>query len=344
MGKKLLLISLALALVLAAVAPATILAKKSRPPRKPAVQYFTAVMTPTAIDDTVIGANWPVRDTAETNVWPIVDLVEGVPTIVGWIVDGRSIYGSVAGDIAGDFTFTYGGVLDTLQSGSIQGIVAIHTGQGVFYLAARGTSEAEVVGVFSFAEIAEWWGGAGGGLALGVFFAEIYNNAALALIPDGNLTLADIQAWCAAVGLSLVEFFYSIYGDLLPPELDEPTLAAMYSGGLIPPLPGLQLLGGMYGDPLPPLPKTLSAEFSGTVRVDAGTGVYSGINGLGKFQPAGGNPLTLELYPNQHVYAIDGAIQLTGYYSKKPLRQILKFDKKKLRKWMEEWKEQHGQG
>ena len=303
MGRKLLLLSLALALVLTAVAPATVMARKWGTPKEPVIEHFTAVMTPTAIDSPVVsGAPWPTPVPPEANAWPIVDLVEveGVPTptIVGWVVDGRSIYGDVSGDIAGDFTFTYGGILDTLQSGSIQGIVTIQTVQGIVYMAAGGTSEAEVIGVFSFGEIAGWWysepvqssieGCPVSPCPLGVFFAEIYNNAELAQIDDAVLQL-------------------------------------MYEAGQ-----------------LPPLPMTLSAEFSGTLRVDAGTGVYSEINGLGKFKPAGGNPLALHLYPNQHVYAVEGAIQLTGYYSKRPLRQVLKFDREKLREWVEEWKEQHG--
>jgi len=301
MGRKLLLLSLALALVLIAAAPATVMAKKWGTPKKPAVTRFTAVMTPNLIDDTVIGETWPVRDTEDTNVWPIIDLVEieGVPTptIVGWVVDGRSIYGGVSGDIAGDFTFTYGGVLDTLQSGSIQGIVTIQTGQGTVYLAARGTSEAEVVGVYLFVEVAGWW----------------YSEPVQSSIEG-----------CPVSPCPLWVFFDEIY----PADLAGLPDAA---------------LEAMYGDVLPPLPKTLSAEFSGTVRVDAGTGAYGEINGLGQFKPAGGNPLTLDVYPNQHVYGIEGSIQLTGYYSERPLRQVLKLDRAKLREWIEKWKEQHGQ-
>jgi len=340
MIRRIVLISLAIALVLSGVAPATALAKKWRPPERPKIERFSVVLTPTSIDDTVIGTAWPVRDAAETNVWPIVDLVEGTPTIVGWVVDGRSIRGGVTGNIGGNFSFTYGGILDTLQSGSIQGIVAIQTARGIVYLAARGTSETEVLDVYSFPEI-QGWVPAAGFPSVGAFFEQIYNSEELALIPDGNLTLADIQAWCDAVGISLVEFLYGIYGDLLPPGLDGPTLAAMYSSGQIPPLPGLQFLGGMYGDVLPPLPKTLSAEFSGTVRVDAGTGAFSSIYGTGRFKPAGGNPLTLQVWPSQHVHAIDGAIKLTGTYSKRPLPGVFQFDRDKLRDLIEKWRGRH---
>ena len=336
MIKRIVLISLAIVLILSAVAPATALAKKRRPAQKPVVERFAVIMTPTTIDSPVISsAPWPSPVPPEANSWPIVDMidVEGVPTptIVGWVVGDRSIYGGVTGDMGGSFTFTYGGILDTLQSGSIQGIVTIQTARGIVYLAARGTSEAVVTGAYAFAEIMLWWGEAGEGQPLGLFFSQIYNSEELALIPDGNLTLADIQAWCEAVEISLVEFIYSIYGDLLPPGLDGPTLAAMYSSGQIPPLPGLQFFGGMYGDVLPPLPKTLSAEFSGTVRVDAGTGAFSRISGSGKFKAAGGKPLTLQVLPSQHVYDIDGAIQMTGTYSRRSLEEAFKVDRKKLR-------------
>ena len=87
MVKKILLVSLALSLVLIAVAPVTALAKKWSLPVRPNIEHFSVVLTPTSIDDTVIGTTWPVRDTVDTNVWPIVDLVEGTPTVVGWVVD-----------------------------------------------------------------------------------------------------------------------------------------------------------------------------------------------------------------------------------------------------------------
>jgi len=283
MVKKILLVSLALSLVLIAVAPVTALAKKWSPPVRPNIEHFSVVLTPTSIDDTVIGTTWPVRDTADTNVWPIVDLVEGTPTVVGWVVDGRSIYGGVTGNIDGNFSFTYGGILDTLQSGSIQGIVTIQTAQGIVYLAARGTSETEVLAVYSFPEI-QGWVAAAGLPSVGVFFAQIYNNNDLALLPD-------------------------------------------------------EVLVAMYGSVLPLLPKTLSAEFSGTVRVDAGTGAFSSIYGTGRFKPAGGNPLTLQVHPSQHVYAIDGAIKLTGSYSKRPLPGVFQFDRDKLRDVIEKWRE-----
>lgn len=342
MKRKLLFISLALALVLTALAPATALARGWRPPSKSPVQRFTAVMTPNEIDPTVIGTAWPKRDTPETNVWPIFDLVEGDPTVVGWVVDGRSVYGTVSGDFEGTSTFTYGGILDTLQSGSMEGVLAIQTGQmDVIYLAASGTIVAKVTEYYDFGGIVEWCGGLG--LSVGVFFSQIYNNDALALIPGGNLTIADIQAWCTAVGISLVEFFYSIYGDYLPPGLGEATLIAMYGAedGL-PIVSGLELLGGMYGDPMPLLPMTLTAEFKGTLRVDAGTGAYSGVSGQGTFGPSGNIPLTLYVYPNQHVYWIDGAIKLSGTYNTKKPPCPFKVDKDKLHDWMKKWKDRPG--
>ena len=291
MIKRIVLISLAIALVLSAVAPATALAKKWRPTQRPVVQRFAVIMTPTTIDSPVISsAPWPNPVPPGANAWPIVDMidVEGVPTpaIVGWVVGGRSIYGGVTGDMGGSFTFTYGGILDTLQSGSIQGIVTIQTARGIVYLAAQGTSEAEVTGVYTFAEIKAWVLAALGLPVVGPFFAEIYNNPDLALLPD-------------------------------------------------------EVLAGYYGSLLPPLPKTLSAEFSGTVRVDAGTGAFGSVSGSGRFKPAGGNPLTLQVWPSQHVYAIDGAIQLTGTYSRRSLEGAFEFDREKLRGLIEKWREQH---
>jgi len=298
MLKKILLISLALSLVLIAVAPITTMAKRWSPPERPKIERFSVVLTPASIDNTVIGTTWPVRDTADTNVWPIMDLVEGETTVVGWVVDGRSIYGGVTGNIGGNFSFTYGGILDTLQSGSIQGIVTIQTVRGIVYLAARGTSETEVLAVYSFVEIAGWWYSEPvqssieecpisiSPCPLGVFFAQIYSNPDLAPLPD-------------------------------------------------------EVLVTMYGSVLPPLPKTLSAEFSGTIRVDAGTGAFSSIYGTGRFKPAGGNPLTLQVWPSQHVYAIDGAIKLIGSYSKRPLPGVLQFDRDKLRDVIEKWREKN---
>jgi len=302
MVKKLVLASLVLALALVSVAPATVMAKRWNFPGRPVARHFEAVLTPTSIDSPVVsGASWPTPNPPEANSWPIVDLVdvEGVPTptIVGWVVDGRSIYGGVTGDITGGFTFTYGGILDTLQSGSIQGIVTIQTAEGVLYLATSGSLEAEVIGAYLFEEIAGWWysepvqssieGCPLSPCPLWVFFVEIYNNDDLTLLPD-------------------------------------------------------EVLAGLYGDVLPPLPKTLSAEFSGTVRVDAGTGVYSSVSGNGRFKPAGGDPLTLHIYPNQHVHAIEGAIMLTGQYNKRQLRQPIEFDRDKLRQLVDKWQGQHG--
>jgi len=346
MKKRLLFISLAVALVLTTLVPATALARGWwSPPQPPRAQRFNALMTPTEIDPTVIGTAWPVRDDPKTNVWPIVDLVEGKPTVVGWIVDGRTVYGGVSGNFNGTANFTYGGILDTLQSGSMEGVLAIQTGPlDVIYLAASGTIEANVTEYYTFEEIAVWCQGAG--LPVGTFFSLIYSNDALALIPDGNLTIADIQAWCTAVEISLVEFFYSIYGDLDPPGLEQPdeaTLIWMYENvPSFPPVPGLGLLEGMYGDPLPLLPKTLSAEFKGTLRIDAGTGAYNGVSGQGTFGPAERQPLTLHVWPNQHVYDIDGAIKLSGTYTIKPPRRPFEVDRDKLEEWMKNWKDRFG--
>lgn len=219
MKRRLLFISLALALVLVALAPAATLAKKEP---KPNPTHFAAIMTPTAIDGTVEGTYyWPVRGTAETNVWPIYD--EDV--LIGWLIDGRSISGDVTDGFEGSFTFTYGGILDTVQSGSIQGMLAIeHSDEvGVLYMAASGTLEAEVI---------------------------------------------------------------EIYEDYLPYIV----------------------------------PKTLSAELNGDVRIEAGTGAYSGIRGKGTFKTGKKEPLILHVHPDQHVYRIEGSIELNGEYDKKSLR------------------------
>ena len=302
MVKKLVLFSLVLAMVLAVVAPAAVMAKRWSFPGRPVVRYFETILTPAEIDSPVVsGEPWPTPEPQGANSWAIVDELDvgGVPTpaIVGWIVDGRSIYGGVTGDVAGSFTFTYGGILDTLQSGSIQGIVTLQTGEGILYLATSGSSEAGVTGAFSFEEIAAWWYSPPvqsslvdcpvSPCPLGVFFAEIYNNSDLAALPD-------------------------------------------------------EVLAGMYDDILPVLPKTLNAEFSGTVRIDAGTGTYSSVSGNGKYKPAGGDPLTLHLYPNQHVHAIEGAILLTGQYTKRQLRQELEFDRDNLSKFIEKWRAKYG--
>lgn len=279
-----LFISLALALLVAVLIPAT--AWADTPGWKPpsVAKHFSVILTPTSIDDTTIGSVWPVRNTPSTCVWPIVDSTG----ITGWIIDGRSIRGGMGGDINGDFIFTYGGVLDVLQSGSMQGIVTLKANTSpldVIYLAADGDLAAQVKEYYTFPEI---------------------------------------QGWCTAAGIPIGMFFAAIYGNndlaLLPPEV----------------------LGGMYGSVLPPLPKTLTATFSGTVRIDAGTGAYAGVRGNGQFGPNGKQPLTLHVYPNQHVYQIDGQIKMTGTYMKQKPREIGNIDRGKLQEAIDKFKEKFG--
>ena len=338
--KRLLVFSLVLALLLVVLAPATALARGWSFSPRTSVNKFSAVFTPTSIDDTIIGTTWPVRDSADTSVWPIIDIVDEKPTVVGWIIDGRSVYGDVNGDIDGSASFTYGGILDTLQSGSMQGVLAIETAKGTMYLAASGSIGTEVTDLYTLEEIVAWWSVAGGGLPLGVFFAQMYNTEALALLPDGELSFEGIQAWCGAIGLTVGQFFAGIYGT--PPELDDATLAGMY-GTMLPPLQGLQLFGGMYGDTLTPLPQVLNAEFEGTLRVDAGTGAYGNISGTGKFGPANREPLTLHVSPAQHVDEVEGAIALSGKYKEKRLPKRPKLDKGKLDELIDKWHEHSGQ-
>jgi len=258
---------LALAIVLITLAPTTTLAKRKN--------HFTAVLTPTAISATVLGTDWPVRSTAETNVWPIVEPVEEAPTIIGWIVDSRSFYGDVSGDIDGEFTLAYGGIFDTLQSGSMHGIAAIQTNGGdVIYFTVHGVVESEIIDFYPFAEIKAWCEQPETP-SLGVFFAQIYNVDELEELSDEEL-------------------------------------------------------GAIYGDALSLLPMTLSAEFTGAIRVDAGIGIYSSIFGEGKFGPAGKQPLILHVYPNQHVYELEGALEITIKYDKKEMRKLLNIDKDKL--------------
>ncbi|GEM_PF-5993090 len=338
MKKKVLLISLSLVLVLAILVPTAALAKGIPvPPKPPVAKRFNAVLTPAAIDATIISAApWPAANPANANVWPIIDLIDGKPTIVGWIVDSRGVHGSISGDFNGAGEFTYGGILDTLQSGSMQGILAIQTGGlNAMYLAASGDIAASVVALYKFEEIVAWCGAAG--LPVGIFFSQIYNAPELALLPDGNMTFAELQAWCAAIGVTTGQFLASVG---YPPELAElpdEIIATLY-GVTLPPLPGLAVLGGMYGDPLPPLPKTLSAEFKGTLRIDAGTGDFSGVRGIGQFGPYNKTPLILNVTPDQHVASVQGAIQLSGTYIKKA-PEPRKLDKEKLLEIMKQWKD-----
>ena len=294
MKKKLLFISLALVVLGALLIPITALAADSgHPSTVPVAKRFSVILTPVSIDDTVLGTAWPNRDTASTNVWPISDNA----SIVGWIIDGRSIRGGLSGDINGDFSFTYGGVLDVLQSGSIEGVVTLKAGGpaslDVIHMAADGDLQAQVKAYYTFAEIQGWCALAG--IPVDVFFSLIYNAPGLAGVPEALLGMA--------------------YGASAP-------LPAPY-----PPLP-----------PLPLLPKTLTADFSGTVRIDAGTGAYGGSRGTGQFGSNGRQLLTLNVYPNQHVYKIDGQIKMTGTYIKQTPRQIGKIDREKLRDALDKFK------
>ena len=328
MKKKVLLISLALVLVAAIFAPVSVLAKGWNPPKPSPVQKFNAVMTPTAIDPTVPAfppTTWPTRETAETNAWPIIDLIDGKATVVGWIIDGRSVYGSVSGGFTGNGSFTYGGVLDTLQSGSMSGVLTIQTAQGVLYMGANGTLDANVTAYYSFEELVGLYTPA----VLPMVLAAIYSTPALALLHDGDLAFEEIQAFCAGIGVSVGEFFAGVYGVPDLAALPEEALAAMY-GDTLPILQGLVLLGGMYGsDSMPSLPKIMTAEFKGTLEISAGTGVYSGASGKGTFGPNNRTPLTLYVSPDQHVENVEGSIKLTGTYSKK-LPHFFKLDKENL--------------
>jgi hypothetical protein len=284
MRRKLIVLALAITLVLTILTPMTVLATGAKPP--PA-KHFSIIMTPTNIDDTSLGTVWPVRDSAATNVWPIIDMVTSdgtpAPTIVGWIIEGRSIYGTIDGDMKGNFTFTYGGIVDILQSGSIQGIGTLQAGGlNIVYLAARGEIESQVEDLYTFTEIQTWC--AGVGITLGTFFAQIYNTPELAELPDT-------------------------------------VLQAMYEAGQ-----------------LPPLPKTLTAVISGTVKIDSGTGIYSGIRGIGQLQSYNNKPLILSVWPNQHVWEIDGKMKMTGFYTNQPPRQLGNIDREKLLKAIEEFK------
>jgi hypothetical protein len=273
MKKWLLFISLALVVLVAVLVPVTALAADSG--RSSIAKKFSVTLTPASIDDTVLGKVWPNRDEASTNVWPIQDSTG----IVGWIIDGRSIRGGLSGDIDGDFSFTYGGVLDVLQSGSIQGVVTLKAGRpaspDVIHMAADGELEAQVKAYYTFGEIQGWWTVVRPGTPVGYLLSRVYS-------------ITDLEG------------------------LDDATLQ------------------GMYGVTLPPLPKTLTADFSGTVRIDAGTGAYAGSRGTGQFG-SGKQLLTLSVFPDQHVYKIDGQIKLTGTYIKQTPRRIGNIDREKLK-------------
>lgn len=289
MKKRLLFIGLAVVALVAMLIPTYALADSGQLPNLPFGRHFSVTMTPATIDDTVLGSAWPVRDSASTDVWPITDSTG----MVGWIIDGRSIRGSLGGDIKGNFTFTYGGVLDVLQSGSIQGIVTLNAGGlDVVYMAASGDLQAQVKDYYTFTEIQGWCTLAD--IPVDVFFSKIYNAPALAGLPTNLLGME--------------------YGASAP-------LPAPY-----PPLP-----------PLPLLPKTLTADFSGTVKVDAGTGAYSGYSGSGQFS-SGKQLLTLSVYPSQHVYNMVGQITMTGTFTKQTPRRIGDIDLGKLKDAVDKFK------
>lgn len=219
--RKLLVIGVFLALCLAVLVPAATMAGSAGTEEATATKSFNAVLTPSAMDATKIAPfpnyPWPKRETADTNVWPIVDVYLPNTPVTGWIVNGRSIYGNTTGDASGPFTFTYGGIVDVMQSGSIQGAVVIQTAQGTLYVTAVGGSKTKIIDVYT----------------------------------------------------------------------TQPTI----------------------------IPKTLSAEFSGLYAMEAGTGIYSKLKGVGRFYPYAGKPLILHLSPDQHVLSIEGSIKMSGSYS-----------------------------
>ena len=289
---------------------------KSDPPQSTRTEQFTTVMTPTAIDPPVVSTpTWPIANPLGSNTWPILDTVGGIPTVVGWIVTNRSVRGGVNGDLTGTGTFTYGGILDLLQAGSMQGILAINTGAlDSLYLAASGTIATRVTENYTFPEIAAWCQGAG--LPTGAVLSQIYNAPQLSLLPDGDLTFGQLQAWSAAIGLTTGQFLANVTGNPALAGAPDAYIQSIYG---TPPLvlSGLQILGSMYRNALPVLPKTINADFSGTLRIDRGTGAYSGASGQGQFSPNNKQPLILHVSPIQHVQSVDGAIKLSGTYIKK---------------------------
>lgn len=197
MAKRLFFVALALVLVSTFLVSGLALAD-GRDSRDRSPRSFTVTATPQTMDDTVIGTAWPVRDTSATNVWPVVNMVPvggvSTPTVAGWIVDGRTIYGTLAGDVAGTFTFTYGGVLDTLQSGAIQGVMTMRAGGAdTIYMAISGDLAAQIKTVYAFGEIQAWCTAVGLPGA-GPLFAAIYGVPGLAAAPDAYLaTLYGVQ-------------------------------------------------------------------------------------------------------------------------------------------------------
>jgi len=304
-------------------------------------QSFTSVMTPSSIDAAVISTSaWPIATPAGSNNWPIMDIVDGKPAIVGWIVDSRSVYANLTGNLQGAGIFTYGGILDTEQSGSMQGDLVVNTGGlNAFYMAASGKLNASVTEYYDFPGIAAWCQGQ---FPVGAFFSQVYNAPQLALLPDGNLTFAQLQAFCTANGITTGQFFAGVTGNTALASLPDEAISPMY-GTVLPILSGLQILGGMYGSTLPSLPKTMNADFSGTLNVESGTGIYSGANGQGTFGPYKRIPLTLHVTPAQHVQSIDGSIQISGTYSTRTFNPR-KPDLDKFKNQISKWKDYFGPG
>lgn len=184
--KRTLLVFLILVLITALVIPGVALAQNKLTGKS--YKSLDLSMNPTSIDQPSIStAPWPQSNPGTANSWPIFDNVNGTPTVVGWVVDHRTIYGTVTGDANGQFTLTYGGILDSLQSGSMHGTVVITTTQGNVYFQAEGTSEAIIKETYTFEEIASWCQAAG--LTSGMFFAAFYGNGDLGSLPDGQLVL-----------------------------------------------------------------------------------------------------------------------------------------------------------
>lgn len=276
MKRKGLIITLVLVILVVMLVPATVAARGWRTVPKP--NTITVTLVPEVMDDTVIGTEWPIRDTAETNVWAIIDMdtssEEPAATIVGWVVNGRSIYGEVEGGIDGNFSFTYSALVDDLQTGTMQGITVISNDNGQVYLSEDGTIDSEITCYFTFEEI---------------------------------------NAWCEAIGIPTAYFCAEVY--------EYPDLAGL----------PVEILAAMYGSELPLLPKCLDTSFSGTASVDAGTGQFADIEGKGVFNPKDGVPMSVYLYPNQHVASIEGEIELTCVYTNTAKKRVLDFDRDEVR-------------
>lgn len=117
MKKRFILLSIVLCLVLLVATPGVALAKGKAPALPKALTEFTAEMTVTEIDDTIIGGN----------VFPILDQYGN---LVGWQVVGRQVRGEVSGDLEGTFVVTYNATLALNQQGLIEGTLEIDTKPG----------------------------------------------------------------------------------------------------------------------------------------------------------------------------------------------------------------------